>query len=650
MKSAILLLLLTTLSLFAVSAPPNWGDFQMGLVNNGRTHWDGAMREALEVTEGGKRIYQLDRRYIYMDDTTNMKAYWGTDGVAKNNWSRNSYYESKGVKPAIVIYMLQRGGDSWSAVEAGMNSKEFMKDYFTYIARIADSTRGTNPIYVIEPDVWTYMLQQARENDPGRYTTTGDDWSKIKDNNFESLCHINDLGLPWLTEFENKASNLPGAIIKTLKMRDPGAYAGILIGFWGFQPSVATGIGLFTSNSDAIAVGARETARFTNALLSSTKYRGDFAGLEKNGQDAGYWDGAYKSALTWDDRQNSDWVKFAKSISDSTKLPMVGWQISIGHTGLPNTLNSYEDSFSPYFFKNTKAFMDAGVIGMLAGVAGQDRGTLAVIPGGKTYTNPSFNQTTQGDKGWFYTEYAKFNTARPWVTGAQETYHSVIAEVIPESTFVAGKITDPDWDPTKTYGTADNGKTVHYAGRQYRLDAWYVNPGQKPSDFPKLWTDLGPYGTLTVSEGGYVWNDGIYYKKGSSVAHKVSFFPNEGYGIKSMTLDGAPIDPSEWVNISSITSDHRIKVVFTKGGITPICDDLCAPRALSLGSLLSIQNRSITLNLDATVELFTLNGRKVLKQSLMAGQTVSLQSMAAGTYVASVRVANKQFSTKISIY
>jgi len=34
----------------------------------------------------------------------------------------------------------------------------------------------------------------------------------------------------------------------------------------------------------------------------------------------------------------------------------------------------------------------------------------------------------------------------------------------------------------------------------------------------------------------------------------------------------------------------------------------------------------------------------------MAGQTVSLQSMAAGTYVASVRVANKQFSTKISIY
>jgi len=117
--------------------------------------------------------------------------------------------------------MVQRGGDSWSAVQAGMSSKEFMEAYFRHITLLADSTRGEKPIYVIEPDVWTYMLQKAREQDPGRYTTTGDDWSKIENNNFDDLCHINDLGFPWLEEFENKASNLPGAIIKTLKVRDP---------------------------------------------------------------------------------------------------------------------------------------------------------------------------------------------------------------------------------------------------------------------------------------------------------------------------------------------------------------------------------------------------------------------------------------------
>lgn len=629
----------------AVKPPVGWGDFQMGLVNNGRSHWDGAMREALEVEENGVRPYQLDRRYIYMDDTTNMKAYWGVDGVAVNNWSRNDYYESKGVKPAIVIYMLQRGGDSWSAVEAGMSSREFMHDYFTYIATIADSSKGTQPIYVLEPDVWTYMLQQARENDPGRYTTTIDDWSKIEDNNFESFCHINDLGLPWLEEFENKASNLPGAVIKTLKMVDPGCYAGILIGFWGWQPAESNGIGLFTNSSDIIGVGARETAKFTAALINSTPYRGDFAGLEKNGQDAGYWTGAYASALTWDDRQNAAWVDFAKTISTETDLPLVGWQISIGHEGLPNSLNSYEDTFFPYFFEHTQDFIDAGVIGMLAGVAGQDRGTMAVVPGGKTYTNPSFGESTRGDEGWFYREYAKFNSRRPWVQGDGKNYHRIIAEVVPDSLFTPGEVTDPDWDASYQYGSDDHGKSFHYKGRQYEFIGYWGNVGKSPVEDRSNWRDLGLYGTLEVTVGGTIWNGNIYYESGARAVHAFNPAPIEGYGIGTVTVNGDTVDPTDRITVESIDRDYEVRVTFVKGGAkVAVNHEVGKPE-----NRYALFQNSLRLHEDAAVSLFSLRGQRVLRRNSTAGTTVDFSALTPGIYIARIRGRNWVQQQKIHI-
>lgn len=647
----LLLICLPAVSLFAATPPPNWGDFQMGLVNNGRAHWDGAMKEALETQVGGKCPYQLDRRYIYMDDTTNMKAYWGTDGVAKNNWSRNSYYESKGVRPAIVIYMLQRGGDSWSAVEAGMGSKDFMKAYFKYIATIADSSKGTKPIFVIEPDVWSYMLQQARENDPNRQQT-GDDWSKIQDNNFESVCHINDLGYPWLSEFENKASNLPGAIIKTLKTVDPESYAGILIGFWGFQPTTTTGIGLFTNSSDVIGTAARETARFANALLSSTPYRGDFAGLEKNGQDMGYWAGTYKTAFDWDDRQNGDWVKFAKSISDSTQLPMIGWQISIGHRGLPNTLNAFEDSFFPYFFTHTQEFMDAGVIGMLAGCAGQDRGTMAVVPGGKTYANPSFGESTKGDEGWFYTEYAKFNTNRPWVANANKVMNTVIAEVMDDSVFTAGEVTDPAWDPTANYGAWDDpahphGMFVSYQGRKYEFTGWSCKVGVPPTEQPDVFVDRGIYGTLEVTTGGTVWNNNIYYEPGSNVTHTFNPKPIDGYGIGCITVNGDTVASTDRIVINGINKNYQIKVKFVKDDGTLVRDFHGA--AKSVESVM-FSKSGITLNHAGTVELFTPNGRLISSKALNSGDQFPLTGIAAGTYIARISGAGAVFSKMVTVH
>lgn len=642
------ILLFYTLSMAKWGEKPiNWGDFQMGLVNNGRPHWDEPMRDAHQIVENGKQPYKLDRRYIYIDDTTNMKAYWGVDGVAHSNWSKEPYYKDVGVNPAIVIYMVQRGGDAWPTAEAGMADREFMKEYFRYITVIADSSKGTKPIYVLEPDVWTYMLQNAREHDPLNQNpdTKHDDWSKIEDNNFNSPCHINDLGYEWLEEFENKASNLPGAIIKTIKMRDPEAHVGILVGFWGFKPNSATETGLFLDKSEVIAVAARETGKFADSLLSSTPYRGDFTGIEKNGTDQGYWTSmgnAYGNYLNWDDRSNGDWVKFAQTVGQATDLPLVGWQIAIGHENLPNTLNAYTDTFFPYFFRNTQDYIDAGFIGMLAGAANQDRGTIAVPPGGKSYVNGSFNESTKGDEGWFYSQYKEFNRARPWLS-ARDTFFTVIAEVIPDSIFTPGECSAPEWNPTITY--KEYGGVVTYEGHTYEQLNHWSSMGIKPSDAPGEWLDLGPCGSLEIVAGGTVSNENIFYREGDNVSH--SFKPEslEGYGVGSITVNGEEVEPSSQIDIANIDRDYRIRVKFVKGG-KPLSTKSIPVQATEV---LRVTKSDIMIYKRAEVTLFNLRGQQLISEQVNSGGRVRLSSLPMGVYVARIKGVNWVREMKISI-
>lgn len=435
--------------------PENWGDFQIGLVNNGRTHWDQPMKDALSVEENGRRPYQLDRQYIYIADTNDVKSYWGKDNGSDGNWSKQAFFLDRKVNPAIVIYMLQGGGDSWWTIKENCGNKDFMKKYFETIKLIVDSTIGTNPIYVMEPDVWGYVLQSAREGDwskpvfdsvTNNYYKTNK-FEELKDNHLDVECHINDLGLDWLEEFDNKLSNLPGAIIKTIKYHDPDAFAGILMAYWAwkpeYEPSIGklTKVGLFQNEQGYIDITAEQCATFCKALLDATPYRGDFIGVEKNGTDQGYWDekdntpdvyDSYAEYLDWDTDDMRQWLALSKTIGQTVDLPLIGWQIAVGHRGLPNTLNSYRDSFFPHFFDYFQEFLDAGFIGMLAGAANQDRGTIPVLKG-KTYTNTSFAEVTAGDDGWFYGQLKTFNEKRPYlgktnsINGQQVIQHRALS-------------------------------------------------------------------------------------------------------------------------------------------------------------------------------------------------------------------------------
>ncbi len=91
-------------------------------------------------------------------------------------------------------------------------------------------------------------------------------------------------------------------------------------------------------------------------------------------------------------------------------LPVVGWQISIGHMGLPNitvetfTDNAYEDTFFPYFFEHVNEFLDAGFIGFLVGKGIADDTDFANETEGNV-----------GDRGWFFSHLKEFDKGRAYI-------------------------------------------------------------------------------------------------------------------------------------------------------------------------------------------------------------------------------------------
>jgi hypothetical protein len=346
------------------------------------------MREAI------RKGVKLDRRYTYMvapSEVVGPSAYLFSKS---KNFAKDPFYLKHGVRPTLTVYMLQQGADGLDAIKRSASNKEYMKKYFQAIAYAATQSKGTQPIFVIEPDVWGYMLQNARDGGKA---------------NLDAVAHINDLGLDWLTEaeFKNQLRDLPKAIIKTIKLHAPDAYAGILIAHWAYMPPGKWGSMINLKNDQDVILAAKGAASFANELLGK-KYRGDFMGVEKNGADAGWWRATYGKGTAfdkyyWNDEQNRKWLLWSKTLGKTLDLPLVGWQAPLGHMGLPNTANRYEDTFFPYFFAHAQDFIDAGFIGFMAGSANRGVGTVATV------------NENAGDNGWFYKKLQEFNKARPYL-------------------------------------------------------------------------------------------------------------------------------------------------------------------------------------------------------------------------------------------
>ena len=417
LRPACLAALLATPALAGWGKPPaGWDDFRFGLVHDGKDLYSARLKAALA---DGIRV---DCRYTYVNNGVASQA-----DTARNAYSwlftpwKDYGKDSKalGIGSAFVIYMLQedQGGPA-ATLAVNANDAVFMRNYFTTIKRVAERTAGQKAVFVLEPDTWGYALQ------------AGVDPSTAK-------AVVNSLGgdFAYLADLPNTYSGLARGLIRTVKRYSPDAYAGVLMSHWtpdsyACEPPDGpdSQLGLPWRTLDDVDCAADRNIAFANKLLGSGADRGDFIGVEKNGHSAGYWwklaknDEAFSKRYYWNDAQNAAWLRWCARLGKGVDLPLLAWQIAIGHMGLPNTCApgplspasglgsetgncAFEDTFMPYFFAHVPDFLAAGFIGILAGKGLADD---------TDFTHPD-KDPGMGDRGWFFAQLKAFDKGRPWL-------------------------------------------------------------------------------------------------------------------------------------------------------------------------------------------------------------------------------------------
>jgi hypothetical protein len=387
--SLILLFLAYFSSHAQIPIPPNWGDIRIGLVNDNNAKINARMKQA--VGEGVQLLY----RYRYLNggfDSTSNSMSWmftqWTDYVKDSD-------SLAGVEPSFVIYLLQEEGGNAATIANVKNSTK-MRQYFGNIRNLATRCNGYQSVFIVEPDTWGYLMQ-------GGYM------------NPEAIsANVSNLGgeFDYLQGLPNNLCGVAQGVIRTVKKYAPDAYVGCLASHWSVISTGWNVEGLVWSTDELINTSIAKNVEWFDKLLGSGSDRGDFIGVEKNGWSAGRWkkyDG--RTYWYWGDEQMQKYLRWCKGVAEGLNLPVVGWQISIGHMGLPNvtvetfTDNAYEDTFFPYFFDHVSEFLDAHFIGFLVGKGIADDTDFANETEGEV-----------GDRGWFFSHLKEFDKGRPYLS------------------------------------------------------------------------------------------------------------------------------------------------------------------------------------------------------------------------------------------
>jgi hypothetical protein len=271
---------------------------------------------------------------------------------------------------------------------------------------VAQKSNGKKAVFVIEPDTWGYLIKKNYGNGP---TSAGGDPTCRPNAVF---CNVNNLGYPWLSGYANTMAGMAQGIIRTIRLYAPDAYIGFHANHWATWSNGATGAPCLGANAGGfyqcqagmpfwniadINVGVDFQIAWYKELLGGNAAcdKGDFIAVEKYGFDeGGRWIafGAGASVLYYGASQYQNWLHWSKRLGQGINLPLLGWQIPVGNSTLPNTAgtNKYKDGFMEYYFSHKQDFTCAGFIGLFMGPG---------VGASTFYTN---GVATTGDDGWLF--------------------------------------------------------------------------------------------------------------------------------------------------------------------------------------------------------------------------------------------------------
>ena len=336
-------------------------------------------RLALGLTDqpGGAKALRksvpLTFRYQYLAAGVNTGSGWATwneGGTFVDNYVRES--AAARIVPVFTYYMIRQSlpgrddGDEPRAVLSNLRDESTMRAYLDdlrlFMQRAARFPK-TRVVLHVEPDMWGYGQQAAREDDAASVPVA-------------------------------ITGNLAGLAREVVRMRDelaPNVVLGWHLSGWGTGTDLSIND---PSTKQASALGAR-AARFYRSLGA----RFDVTFVDWSDRDAGFKErilGRSHADAWFGSGDYTRWRRFMSSYSRATGQRLVVWQLPLGNTAM----RAMDDSWGHYrdrhvqwligegYGERLKAMRAAGVSALLFG-GGADGTTCACDARRDGVTNPA---------------------------------------------------------------------------------------------------------------------------------------------------------------------------------------------------------------------------------------------------------------------
>jgi len=285
--------------------------------------------------------------------------------------------EAAGQIPMVVYYTFYRTiGEGAGALERGvLNDTNNVRDYFRdwrFTLQVVNEYQQQNnkPVWVhIEPDLWGFAQQSSvGRNGPERLPVQVQEAA-------EGDCP---------TE-ENNFAGFGKCMLRMARHHAPQASIGLMASGW------ATGLGDINlgrgpnARLDAVALG-KSTGEYLNKFRWGEDL-GDFVVVEFSDRDAGFYAVSQNQADRWYDANNTEVPHFhrtflwGKTLADTVKLPLVWWQIPMGHMGMNNTPRHWCDNRVDYLFEHLDEVAASQSIALAFGPGSGDQTTPATDGG-----------------------------------------------------------------------------------------------------------------------------------------------------------------------------------------------------------------------------------------------------------------------------
>ncbi|MCS7481956.1 cellulose binding domain-containing protein [Umezawaea endophytica] len=284
--------------------------------------------------------------------------------------------KANGLTPVFVVYAMGGNSDQPSVMWSNLQSPSYVNQVFgglKEIAQTATNIMGSGKVgYVIEPDTLGYLLQQYAAG----YGGDPDRMPAATSGAYDSGALVRGVD----PDFPNTLTGFVKAMNHSLKKHTPNSFLGWQLNLWAASGAPGNGIVHsteafgFEAGKQRIVDNARANAGF--ALKAGVGYAAEFVSIDKYGLDAMCAEPSLaadpaRATWFWNNDLWNNYLLFAKTLKQTLSLPVVLWQVPVGHINgttrpspaeynasgtfpaLPNESQRCEDSASTFFFGDT---------------------------------------------------------------------------------------------------------------------------------------------------------------------------------------------------------------------------------------------------------------------------------------------------------